>query len=112
MCGVPPLSGRGWILTQSVNGTAHGPSLVLYTPAVSFTDCTGIVGGLRIEESKPDMKVNRNTCPLYTLVLYSPARPLSNCSRIVGGLWIALGLKILELFMVDKCQVLLALMLR
>ena len=74
MCGVPPLSGRGWILTQSVNGTAHGPSLVLYTPAVSFTDCTGIVGGLRIEESEPDMKVNGHgiTCSLYTPVLYSP----------------------------------------
>ena len=62
------------ILLQSVNGTAHGPSLVLYTPAVSFTDCTGIVGGLRIEESEPDMKVNGHgiTCSLYTPVLYSP----------------------------------------
>ena len=96
LCGVPPLSSRGWILTQSVNGTAHGPSLVLYTPAVSFTDCTGIVGGLRIEESKPDMKVNGhgNTCPLYTLVLYSPAVCSWIGLRFWDCIWIAWGFRI------------------
>ena len=36
------------ILLQSVNGTAHGPFLVLYTPAVMFTDCIGIAKGLMI----------------------------------------------------------------
>ena len=36
------------ILLQSVNGTAHGLPLVLYTPAVSFIDCTGIAVALRI----------------------------------------------------------------
>ena len=36
------------ILLQSVNGTAHGLPLVLYTPAVSFADCCGIAVGLMI----------------------------------------------------------------
>ena len=36
------------ILLQSVNGTAEGPVLVLYTPAVLFIDCTGIAVGLGI----------------------------------------------------------------
>ena len=36
------------ILLQSVNGTAHGPFLVLYSPAVSFIDCTWIAVALRI----------------------------------------------------------------
>ena len=36
------------ILTQSVNETAHGPALVLYTPAVTFTNCVGIAKGWRI----------------------------------------------------------------
>ena len=36
------------ILLQSVNGTANGPVLVLYTPAVTFTDCTRIAVRFRI----------------------------------------------------------------
>ena len=36
------------ILLQSVNRTAHGTALVLYTPAVMFIDCTGIAVGLGI----------------------------------------------------------------
>ena len=36
------------ILLQSVNGTANGPVLVLYTPAVLFVHCAGIAKGSRI----------------------------------------------------------------
>ena len=36
------------ILVQSVNETAHGPALVLYTPAVSSIDCAGIAKGWQI----------------------------------------------------------------
>ena len=36
------------ILTQPVNETAHGPALVLYTPAVTFTNCIAIAKGWRI----------------------------------------------------------------
>ena len=36
------------ILVQSVNETAHGPALVLYTPAVSSIDCAGIAEGWQI----------------------------------------------------------------
>ena len=36
------------IRLQLVNGTAHGLPLVLYTPAVTFTDCTGIAVRFRI----------------------------------------------------------------
>ena len=39
---------RDTILLQSVNGTAHGPVLVLYSPAVLFVDCAGIAKGWRI----------------------------------------------------------------
>ena len=36
------------ISLQSVNGTADRPALVLYSPAVTSTDCTGIAMGLWI----------------------------------------------------------------
>ena len=39
---------RDTILAQLVNGTAHRPPLVLYTPAVSSSYCGGIAGGLGI----------------------------------------------------------------